>query len=534
MSFLKTSLLGVFMLLVGSEMLWSQNRPVEICENAKDDDGDGLIDLNDTADCKCKVLAPVSLIPNPSFESTNCCPQRNSQLNCADTWIQASEATTDLLHTCGWLGWPQYPPPQPFPDGNSIVGFRNGRFNNNPNPNWKEYTGACLLSPLKANVTYRFKFWIGFSNGTNSPPTNVVFYGTPDCKYLPFGRGDQQFGCPTNGPGWVELGRVAVSGVNEWRTYSVTCTPKEDMYAMCIGPDCVKLEFQTADTYYFFDNLILDEVQNFDYDITPEGNPCGKDYVLKVPEVPDYRYQWFKNGIALIGEIQSKLKVKTGEGEYRVRVESKGDCRITQIFHYLKPRVFGRDTVRICPETTYKFKRQILAREGAYVDTFVNRDNCDSIVFLQLKIDYDLQDSVIARVFEGEAYKVVGNKFTRPGNYVVNIDSDTGCDSTVFLNLNFFKIYIPSAFSPNNDRNNDGFGLQSAGDVVRIRTFRVYNRWGDLVFRVNDVPPDDPTAFWNGTFQGRTADNGLYLYYFNLDLVEGRSLERRGEVMLVR
>ena len=88
----------------------------EICDNALDDDEDGLIDLNDP-DCDCPVLEPVSAIPNPSFEDMNCCPQDISQLSCADTWIQASEATTDYLHTCGWMGWEELPPPLPFPDG---------------------------------------------------------------------------------------------------------------------------------------------------------------------------------------------------------------------------------------------------------------------------------------------------------------------------------------------------------------------------------------------------------------------------------
>jgi gliding motility-associated-like protein len=531
MSFLKIGLFWAFVLLIGRGLLFSQNQNIEICDNAVDDDGDGLVDLNDTTDCKCKVIAPVSLIPNASFEKTNCCPRLNSELNCADTWVQASEATTDLLHTCGWLGFPDYPPPQPFPDGNSIVGFRNGR---QSNPNWKEYTGACLLSPLKANVTYRFKFWIGFSNTVNSPATTVVIYGTPDCKNLPFGRGNEMFGCPTNGPGWVELGRVAVVGVNEWRTYSVTCTPKEDMYAMCIGPDCLKIEPLNADTYYFLDNLILDEVQNFEYKISAEGNPCGKDYTMKVPEVTGYQYQWYKNGIALPGETKAKLKVKTGEGNYQVRLQSKGECLIPEEYHHHKPQVFGRDTVRICPVTTYKFKHQILSREGAYLDTFKNRDNCDSIVFLQLKIDTDLQDSLSVKVLEGETYKVKNNEFTKPGNYIIHLDSDAGCDSTVFLDLKHLKIYIPTAFSPNDDRNNDGFGLRSGGDVVRIRSFSVYNRWGDLVFRINDVDPNDSKAFWDGTFLGKNAEIGVYLYYFDLDLVEGRSLARRGEVMLMR
>nr|MCU0349139.1 hypothetical protein [Saprospiraceae bacterium] len=198
--------------------------PVEVCDNAIDDDEDGLIDLNDP-DCDCPEALPQSLIPNPSFEDRICCPLDRSQLYCADTWIQASEPTTDYLHTCGWMGWPDLPPPLPFPDGDGCVGFRNGRIGNPNGPNgpeesnlnWKEYAGACLISPLLAGVEYRFEFWIGFTQSFNSPPTTISFYGTTDCENLPFGINNTKHGCPLNGEGWVELGSVPISGALEWK-----------------------------------------------------------------------------------------------------------------------------------------------------------------------------------------------------------------------------------------------------------------------------------------------------------------------------
>ena len=122
-----------------------QQQIEEICDNALDDDQDGLIDLNDP-DCDCPVVEPVSLIPNPSFEDKTCCPNDRSQLNCAETWIQASEPTTDYLHTCGWMGWDGLPVPMPLPDGQAVVGFRDGRARmGEPDPEWKEYVGACFI-----------------------------------------------------------------------------------------------------------------------------------------------------------------------------------------------------------------------------------------------------------------------------------------------------------------------------------------------------------------------------------------------------
>ena len=264
----------------------------ERCDNAIDDDDDGLVDLNDP-DCACPVIEPISRIPNPSFEDMNCCPDNRSQLHCADTWIQASEATTDYLHNCGWMGWPNLPPPLPFPDGEAVVGFRNGRgrFLEDANPNWKEYAGACLLAPLLARNAYRFQFNIGFTNPSNSPPTTVVFFGTTDCENLPFGTGNENFGCPTNGEGWIELGSVYVSGANNWITTNIDITPDEDIYAIAIGPGCRELSNIEDDIYYFFDNLILAEQREFEFRITATGHPCSEDFTLQVPEEESLHYQ---------------------------------------------------------------------------------------------------------------------------------------------------------------------------------------------------------------------------------------------------
>ncbi len=78
----------------------------EICDNGIDDDGDGFIDLNDTAACNCGIfqIEPYSLIQNPSFEDTFCCPFFYSSLVCAKDWMQASLATSDYFNTCGFIG----------------------------------------------------------------------------------------------------------------------------------------------------------------------------------------------------------------------------------------------------------------------------------------------------------------------------------------------------------------------------------------------------------------------------------------------
>jgi len=221
----------------------------EICNDGIDNDGDGLIDMQDTVDCECNdtLTTLISLIPNPSFEQMDCCPNDFSQMTCATTWIQASDATSDYFNTCGYMGGlpnPQANALQPFPDGNGCVGFIAG------DDNYVEYVGACLLSPMTAGNTYSIDFNLAFNitdHSTGSeltsippsqyPPIDITLYGTTDCNDLPFSGQS----CPLGQGNWQVLGTVNADPVvlhDNWVQENITFTPAQDIYAVVIGPPC--------------------------------------------------------------------------------------------------------------------------------------------------------------------------------------------------------------------------------------------------------------------------------------------------------
>jgi hypothetical protein len=117
----------------------------EICDNGKDDDGDGLVDLEDFVDCQCSSEPINSLIPNSSFEDTACCPTQFSQMRCAKGWVQASAATSDYFNTCGITSVYNKPPPLP-PGGDGYVGYLD--VDMEVRRVYKEYIGACLNGTL--------------------------------------------------------------------------------------------------------------------------------------------------------------------------------------------------------------------------------------------------------------------------------------------------------------------------------------------------------------------------------------------------
>ena len=526
----------IFLCLVSMAMadgVWGF-KMTEICDNARDDDGDGLIDLQDP-DCECPVIEPISRIPNPSFEERTCCPSNRSELHCAETWIQASDPTTDYLHTCGWMGWEQFPPPRPFPDGNAVVGFRDGRFfQDSADPNWKEYAGACLLAPLEAGVPYRFEFEVGFTGDGSSPSINITFFGNADCANLPFGQGNQELGCPTNDTtNWLKLGSVWLSGSNNWVKGSIDVTPDVDIHTIAIGPDCVERN-RTFSTYYFFDNLILDEEEAFELRIKPINHPCAEDFRIGVPQRSGVEYQWYKDGVALPGEKDATLSVKTGEGNYQVRILGEKECRITRIYTHRVPKFETVLEEKVCEGNTYRFGTQDLDASGFYENRFITPDNCDSLVELTLEVVEHSTASLDVKIFEGTTYRIEEYEFRESGPYEVLLGAASGCDSIVQLNLQFYDVAIPNVFSPDGNGLNDFFNVYGDSSLEEIMELRVFSRWGELVYEGRGLTPNALSEGWDGMVQGRPAPTGTYIYSTTLLSNSGQQQHFAGAVTLLR
>ncbi len=509
----------------------------EICDNGIDDDLDGLIDLNDP-DCDCPLALPTSLIPNPSFEDKTCCPQDRSQLNCAVDWIQASEATTDYLHTCGWMGWTNLPPPLPFPDGDGCIGWRNGRpagggGQGGPVPNWKEYAGSCLTGPLKAGVSYRFEFYVGFTRQPNSPGTTIAFFGSTNCNNLPFGIGNENFGCPTNGIGWMQLGSVPISGTFEWQKKEINVTPTVDIHAIAIGPNCTPNN-TTFQPYYFFDNLVLASFEDFGFRIATVNHPCSDELSLKVQYQDTLSYQWYKNGIALPGETSNILSAPPGAGKYQVRMLGTTSCLTSEVFNLIIPTVSAFVEATICEGDSYFFNDLERTQSGLYIDTLRSVDNCDSIIYLELEVLQPTVDTVQATIFAGENYVLENTRFSNEGEHLLNLSSTKGCDSLVLLILDFYEIFIPNSFSPNFDGFNDVFTVFSNKQGQTVKSMEIFNRWGGLVYAATNLLPNDLQYGWDGFSKGQLAEVGTYVYKVVVTLQDGQEKEFTGPLVLVR
>jgi gliding motility-associated-like protein len=116
--------------------------------------------------------------------------------------------------------------------------------------------------------------------------------------------------------------------------------------------------------------------------------------------------------------------------------------------------------------------------------------------------------------------------------------TETGCLAEDQLEVRVsrgFSYFAPNAFSPDANGINDYFTLYAdARQVVRISRLTIFDRWGDQVFEAEDIQPGIETEGWDGRFRRQILNPAVFVYYAELELIDGRTELVKGEVLLVR
>lgn len=98
--------------------------------------------------------------------------------------------------------------------------------------------------------------------------------------------------------------------------------------------------------------------------------------------------------------------------------------------------------------------------------------------------------------------------------YVLNIMNNYGCLTTdtvlIFVFCKSAQTFIPNAFTPDGDGLNDVLMVRGKG--IFVKTFRIFNRWGELVFEKTNFNPNDPKFGWDGKVRGVPATPDVFVY----------------------
>lgn len=128
-------------------------------------------------------------------------------------------------------------------------------------------------------------------------------------------------------------------------------------------------------------------------------------------------------------------------------------------------------------------------------------------------------------------------KPTQNTEYTVEVKNAGGCAArdrvNVFVICNGNNIFVPNLFSPNDDGVNDIFYPRGTG-VFKIKTIRIFNRWGEAVFEKSSFNSNDATAGWDGKYKGNKLNADVYVYIMEFICDNNSILSFKGNVTLVR
>lgn len=115
-----------------------------------------------------------------------------------------------------------------------------------------------------------------------------------------------------------------------------------------------------------------------------------------------------------------------------------------------------------------------------------------------------------------------------------------GCPADDRINVRIITIveeddvFIPNVFSPNFDGVNDYFELYNISNIDRVERFTIFDRWGSVLYHVEDVLPNSREAQWDGYIKGKLAAQGVYIYQIVARMIDGTERVFSGDVTLFR
>ena len=197
------------------------------------------------------------------------------------------------------------------------------------------------------------------------------------------------------------------------------------------------------------------------------------------------------------GEVTNKITI-AAFASYWLKIEQQG-CAITDTINvFAKPK----PVVNIGMDTTVCFYKPIL----------LNATNVPGSTYLWNT---------------GEKSPVI--TISRAGIYDVAVTSNSCVVSdTVTVSWGDCGVFVPSAFTPNNDGINDNFGV-AAGFAAREFFMQVFDRWGNTVFITSNN-----TQKWDGKLKGKPVPAGGYTWIINYTDRNGYKNSLQGTVLLIR
>lgn len=219
-------------------------------------------------------------------------------------------------------------------------------------------------------------------------------------------------------------------------------------------------------------------------------------------------------------------------GRYQITLRDSNAFGADTVYHFVQVNPLPNITLFSTPESVIQDTITIL--NGACVNITAGGDNAQGIYFWMNKNTGTI-DTISLNCNDTTGINIPNCSYitacpTQTTCYYISTDWYNGCsnnDSVCVKVVKSFDIFVPSAFSPNNDGYNDY--LYVRGEGIKTMDFAVYNRWGQKVFESTDQ-----SLGWDGVFNGDPANSGVFDWYVKATLYNGKQVVQKGTTTLIR
>jgi hypothetical protein len=207
-------------------------------------------------------------------------------------------------------------------------------------------------------------------------------------------------------------------------------------------------------------------------------------------------------------------------GDYTLSLEDANGCLLDTTFSISEP---GELVVQAGPDVTVQLGEEAtVSAEIVYTTplqsvTWNYAPNCDSLAAQCLTFTY----------LPLSSYR-----------HEITVRDSNGCvdrDEVLVIVNKKRLIYVPNIFNPDSDGSfNSLLMIHGGTGVVKVRSWQIYDRWGESVFVKTDFPTDDPAYAWDGRARGDEGHTGVYVWFAEIEFVDGEVELFKGDVTIIR
>jgi len=184
----------------------------------------------------------------------------------------------------------------------------------------------------------------------------------------------------------------------------------------------------------------------------------------------------------------------------------------------------------LCDQDSVLINNTYYNSDGEFTFNLKNRAGCDSIVNVKIIKESSNKYFLDTIICEGEIIRLGNLVISSPGIYQLTEKNHKHCDSLIEIHAikdECYQIYIPNAFSPNQDGVNDEFKIYHTG--IATLKIEIFSRWGERLFSSNSI-----NSSWNGTFLNENCMDGVYAYIIQGTFDNGKTFLYKGNISLIR